>query len=703
MTALATGRLWSAGFGHGERARPAPKALALGQIRWIGALLLAAQLPQAPHLPVWIALFGMTLVVMRMWFATRDARRPDAPPTRIPSWALVLFAIVAAWFVRVSFGGHLAGRDPSVAFLFILLGIKFLEARSRRDGTLLVCLAMFMLITPFLADQSAVAALAVLPAMLLLGATLEALARDHTATPAKSALGRSLLLLLQGIPLAAVLFVLFPRLSAPLWGLPQDYAAQSGLSDTMAPGMISELSLSDAVAFRVDFDGPPPPPALRYWRGPVLTRFDGRVWSALSTRGEGRFASGAPDIRYTVTLEPSFKPWLFALELPSGPPELAGNLDDTPPGRTAILTSDQQLITRGAIAQVTRYIQRSELVNHFPATSDLDVRLARIPPPGNPRSKALAREMRERYPDDRAYAAAILTMFHDENFVYTLTPPLLPKDPVDMFLFDERRGFCEHFASAFTVLLRDAGIPARVVTGYQGGEMNPRGGYMIVRQSDAHAWTEAYIDGEWRRYDPTAAVAPNRIERGIGGSLPAGEPVPRFARLDGGWLNNIQLTLDAMNHAWSRNVVGFNQARQRELWQDLHLTAGNAPWVVGGIAAAIGLWGALVLAWMAWQRQSGERAVLLWHRACARLAAAGLPRMPHEGPFDYARRASLCWPQFAIAFSAIAESYAALRYGSAAEGAGSRDALLSTLDRAIDVLPAPAALRNATRPGARSG
>ena len=695
MTAVATGTLWSGGLG--KRARPAPNVLALGQIRWIGALILAAQLPQAPHLPVWIALFGMTLVAMRMWFAARDARRPDAPPTRIPSWALVLFAIIAAWFVRVSFGGHLVGRDPSVAFLFILVGVKFLEARSRRDGTLLVCLAMFMLITPFLSDQSAVAALAVLPATILLGATLEALARDHTSTPHEE---RDQALAAAAPPghspgrrtVRAV-----PATVRPVVGLAAGLCRavrpvrHHGAWDDQRTVVVRRRRLP----CRLRWSSPPPP--LRYWRGPVLTRFDGRVWSALPTRGEGRFASGAPNIRYTVTLEPSFKPWLFALELPSGPPELAGNLDDAPPGRTAILTSDQQLITRGAIAQVTRYIQQSELVNHFAATSDLDVRLARIPPPGNPRSKALAREMRERYPDDREYAAAILTMFHEQNFVYTLTPPLLPSDPVDMFLFDERRGFCEHFASAFTVLLREGGIPARVVTGYQGGEMNPRGGYMIVRQSDAHAWTEAYIDGEWRRYDPTAAVAPNRIERGIGGTLPAGEPVPLFARLDGGWLKNVQLALDAMNHAWSRNVVGFNHARQHELWQDLHMTAESAPWVMGAVAAAIGLWGALVLAWMSWQRQSGERAVLLWHRACARLAAAGLPRFPHEGPFDYARRASARWPQFAIAFSAIAESYAALRYGSAADGPGGHEALLSTLDRAIDVLPAPAALRNAAR------
>jgi transglutaminase-like putative cysteine protease len=690
--ALAPRWLWPWQTRDAQRGKPVAPTLSLSQIRWIGLLLFAAQLPQAPFLPAWIAVFGVTLVALRMWFATRDSRRPHATPTRIPSWALVFFALITAWFVRVSFDGHLAGRDPSVAFLYILVGIKFLEARSRRDGTLLVCLAMFMLITPFLATESAFAALAMVPALVLLGATLEALARAGTTTGARSALKRSALLLLQGIPLAAALFVLFPRLSAPLWGLPQDYAAQSGLSDTMAPGMISELSLSDAVAFRVDFDGPPPPQALRYWRGPVLTRFDGRVWSALPQRGEGTYAMGGPSIRYTVALEPSFKPWLFALEMASGPPELSGNLDDTLPARPA-LTPDQQLITRGAIAQVTRYVQQSILRSHFPAASDLDVRLARLPSPGNPRAKALAREMRERYPDDAAYAAAILKMFHDENFVYTLTPPLLPGDPVDMFLFDERRGFCEHFASAFTVLLRDGGIPARVVTGYQGGEINPRGGYMIVRQSDAHAWTEAYIDGEWRRYDPTAAVAPNRIEHGIGGSLPAGEPVPLFARLDGGWLKNVQLALDAMNHAWRRDVIGFNHSRQRELWRDLRITADNAPWVVGAVAAAIGLWGALVLAWMTWRRQKGERAQLLWHAACARLEAAGLPRQAHEGPLDYARRASARWPQFAIAFNAIAESYAALRYGAPAERPGARAALLATLARAIDVLPPAAALR----------
>jgi len=678
-----------------RRSRAIATPLTLPQIRWLGAMLIAAQLPQAPHLPLWIATFGITLVALRLWLARRDVTMRNGALARIPSWTLVLFALAAAWFVRVSYGGHLIGRDPSVAFLFILVGIKFLESRTRRDGTLLVCLASFLLITPFLSNQSPFAALVVLPAILLLGGTLDALGRDvaHGA-PWRRTLTRIGAMLLQGVPLAAMLFLLFPRLATPLWGLPQDYSAQSGLSDTMAPGMISELSLSDSVAFRVDFDGPPPPPSQRYWRGPVLTRFDGRVWSGLPQRGQGELAPEQPgEYRYTVTLEPSFKPWLFALELPTRLPQLEMSVDDDPRGAYVMLTPDRQLITRASVSQVTRYTQVSALSDHFPAASAIDVRLAMLPARGNPRTRELARSMRERYPDDRDYIAAVLAMFHDEAFVYTLTPPLLPSDPVDMFLFDERRGFCEHFASAFTVLLRDAGIPARVVTGYQGGEINPRGGYMIVRQSDAHAWSEAYVGGEWRRYDPTAAVAPSRIERGMASALPDGEPVPRFARLGDGWLKNLQLTLDSMNHAWRRNIVGFNHARQHELWRDLDITVANAPWVMAIAALAIGGWGAALLAVMAWRRRQGERAIALWQAACARLAAAGLPRLPWEGPLDYAQRASARWPQFAIAFTAIAESYAALRYGRAAERPDEHDALVATLARAVDVLPAAGSLR----------
>ncbi|MEP7329671.1 MAG: DUF3488 and transglutaminase-like domain-containing protein [Betaproteobacteria bacterium] len=660
------------------------------QTRWIGALLLAAQLPQAPHLPIWVAVTGVLLVVLRLALLLQDRSRPLSAPARIPSWALVVFAVAAAFAVRTSFG-YLVGRDPSVAFLFILVAIKFLETRSRRDGTLLVCLACFLLITPFFYSQTIIAAFAALPAVLLIGVTLDALSVDEregeTTLAWRSAIRRSGVMILQGLPVAALLFVLFPRLASPLWGLPTDFGAQTGLSDSMAPGQISELSLSDAVAFRVDFDGEPPPAGQRYWRGPVFSRFDGRTWSAGFTQFSGELtSSNAPGITYTVTLEPNFRPWLFALDLPAALPHLAN-------GVTAVLTRDQQLLLRAPVTESLRYTQVSILRDSYrafdnEATQNLTVGR------GNRRTLEFARELRAQQPDDISYIRAILTKFNQENFVYTLAPPFLDRDPVDLFLFDQRRGFCEHYASAFVLLLRAAGIPARVVTGYQGGTINPRGGYLIVRQSDAHAWAEALIDGAWHRFDPTAAVSPSRIELGLGGALPADESVPFLARLDGTWIRTVRLGWDAFNHDWRRNVVGFNHERQRSLWRDLKFDQYAAWQIVIGVAIIVFAWGALVVGWLMWKRRRQERALVLWDDLNRRLARAGLPRQPHEGPLAFADRAATRWPQFAIAFAAIGESYASLRYGAPAADR-EREALLATLERAIEVLPAPAALRSA--------
>ena len=313
---------------------------------------------------------------------------------------------------------------------------------------------------------------------------------------------------------------------------------------------------------------------------------------------------------------------------------------------------------------------------------------------GNARTLAFARDLSAQYPEPAEYIRAVLDWFNKESFVYTLAPPFLDHDPVDLFLFDERRGFCEHYASAFVLLLRAAGIPARVVTGYQGGTMNPQGGYLIVRQSDAHAWAEALVDGAWHRFDPTAAVAPSRIELGLGGALPAGEPVPFLARLDGTWLRTVRLGWDAFNHDWRRNIVGFNYDRQRSLWRDMKLDRFAAWQIMVGLAAVLFVWGALVVGWLMWKRRRQERALVLWDDLNRRLARAGLPRQPHEGPLAFADRAASRWPQFAIAFAAIGESYASLRYG-APGAAREREALLATLERAIEVLPAPAALRGA--------
>jgi transglutaminase-like putative cysteine protease len=671
-------------------ARAPGTPLSRSQLAWLAALVVLAQVPLWTHLRLWIVIAGSGLVVARMML---PADHP--PPARLRRWLLPLLALAVALSIRWDFGYFMA-RDPCVAFLYVLVGIKFVEAKSPRDGGLLMCLALFLALTQFFYGQSIIAAAIALPAVLVLGGALAAL-RDAPAatTEWKAPLAATARMLVQGIPLAALLFFVFPRLAGPLWGTPADAGAHSGLSDRMAPGSISELSLSDTVAFRVDFNGPPPPPAQRYWRGPVLSRFDGFEWSTLPQVRRGVLnTSGARAIEYTVTLEPHNRSWLFALEHPRSLPRPA--VDDpfasSPPlGDIAVLTYDQQLLATAPVTQAIRYTQRSTLADSFAARSDTDRRDNLQLPRRNPRTVEFARELKSRAASDRAFIAAVLDWFRRESFVYTLAPPLLEGDTVDAFLFDTRRGFCEHYASAFVVLLRAAGIPARVVTGYQGGEINPNGGYMIVRDSDAHAWAEALIDGAWKRFDPTAAVAPSRVERGLGAALPQGEPVPYLARLDMTWLKSLRLHWDAVNYQWQRGVVGFNLERQRDLLRDLGL-GGARPWQIVALVAAVALvWGVAVLGLARARHVRSDPAVALWSRLCRRLGRAGLPRRRDEGPLAYAQRAASRWPQWSALLQRIGETYAVLRYGPED---GTRAELIATLRAGITALPSVRTMRS---------
>ena len=645
------------------RAPRAPLALLNGtQVRWLGALLLAVQLPQAYYMPGWVAVLGMLLVVVRMALQRRSLAERDRLLARVPSYVLALMALGVAIALRYTYGIFL-GRDPCVAFLFMLVAIKFVEARTVRDGTLLVCLAMFLMVTPFFYNQSLLAAVAAIPGLVLLAAALQWLAPPGSIRGEKrlrDPLRRALRLLIEGIPLAVLLFVLFPRLSGPLWGLPSDVAARTGLSERMHPGSISELSLSDAVAFRVDFATPIPPSHSRYWRGPVFSRFDGEEWSATTGRRGARIAlsPGAATVLYTVTLEPHYKTSLFALDLPASLPQSTDPGPDDRNTELGYLTRDQQLLARIPVVHALRYTQVSMIASSYRAmpgsAGELERRENLELPHGSPRTRALAQALRAAHPDDPGYIDAVLAWFRAEPFYYTLSPPRLERDPVDGFLFDTRRGFCEHYAGAFVVLLRAAGIPARVVTGYQGGEVNPNGGYLIVRQSDAHAWAEALVNGAWQRFDPTAAVAPSRIELGLGGALPSDDRVPLLARRNEGWIRTLQLAWDAVNYDWRRNVVGFNFEQQRTLWRYLRLERW-APWqVVFGVSLLTAAWAGGLLLWFALRhRQRDDRIVLSWNALCRRLARAGLPREAHEGPVAYLQRATLRWPAFAAAFTVI--------------------------------------------------
>jgi transglutaminase-like putative cysteine protease len=673
------------------------------ELAWLGALIVAAQLPHLPSLPVWVSITGILLVALRALMLYRDRRHPGMPPSRMPQLLLAAGALALAFAVKATYG-YLLGREPCVAFLYLLVATKYLEARDRRDGTLLVCLSGFLVITPFFHSQSMLAALAGMPALLLTGATLDVLTR--TARPApidewRAPLRRAGRLLVQGIPIAGVLFLLFPRLSAPLWGLPTDHAAKTGLSDRMSPYSISELSLSDAIAFRVDFESRIPPPAQRYWRGPVLSRFDGREWTMQVQRLDGALVrTGGAWLGYTVTLEPHFKPWLFALDLPSTLPTAEVEPGSGADANIAFVTRTQQLLARNVVTQPLTYQVRSILRDRYPGDDGLDgadnLRLPHATNDPNPKTVEFARKLRDEHPDAEDFIRAVLRWFRTEQFVYTLGPTPLERNPIDGFLFETRNGFCEHYASAFVVLLRAAGIPSRVVTGYQGGEINPRGGYMIVRQSDAHAWAEALINGEWRRFDPTAAVSPSRIETGLGGALPLSDKVPIFARIEIGWLKAVQLEWDAINHGWRRNVIGFNHDHQRSLWRDWKIDRLHTWQYVALIAAFAFAWIAILLGALMWQRRRHDRARGQWQRLCARLARAGLPRLPHEGPLAYTERAAARWPRFGGSLRTIGEDYASLRYGPIAERPDNdrqRIAALERFARAVAALPGSAELR----------
>jgi transglutaminase-like putative cysteine protease len=473
--------------------------------------------------------------------------------------------------------------------------------------------------------------------------------------------------MLQALPLMLAMHLLFPRLQGALWGLPQDaYAGLTGLSDEMRPGSIRELSLSEDIAFRAHFHGTPPPPARRYWRALVLWSTDGIGW----TRGPEPRASlvyeaqDAP-LSYTLTLEPSSKPWLPALDLPVRAPPGARLrsgfvLEAAAPVRTRLSLE---------LSAHMRYRMRSL------ADSERRAGLQR-PDPISARVQELASGWRRSAHSDADVVAAALAHFRAEKFFYTLEPPLLGDDPVDEFLFETRRGFCEHYAAAFVTLMRSAGIPARVVTGYQGGEYNPAGNYLIVRQSDAHAWAEAWLpDQGWVRVDPTAAIAPERIvfgadglrrllARGVAlGGLPT-EALRGLLALDAfqSARQQLRLSWDAANAAWQRWVLGYDQLRQRELLAQLGFEDVNPLRLLGLLALLIALVMGLYVILTRRQAPRPDPVQRAYFAYCRKLAKIGLVRVPQEGALSFAERGIRQFPHLATTIHAITHLYLRLRY-----------------------------------------
>jgi transglutaminase-like putative cysteine protease len=634
-------------------AQPELTSATLRGLPWVLAALVLAAAPHVPYLPAWVSLLTLGACAWR-WSA--DRRGWPLPPRALRNTVAVLATLAVLVTYRT-----LNGIEAGTVFLVLLAGVKLLETRGSRDLTVLVFIAYFLLYAALLRDQS----LPQLP-LLLAGAVFAtaALMRVHAGAAGDSPraiLSRTGLLVAQALPLALLLFVLFPRLPGPFWGVAAGESARTGLGDEMTPGDISELSLEGTVAFRVRFFGPMPPPAQRYWRGPVLQEFDGRSWRR--TQGQAFpqqevVVSGEP-VDYQVTLEPTDRPWIFALDLPTAWPE-----------REAFRTYDFQLVAPRRLGQVSSFRLRShpEFLAGTALPRSLRNKTTQVPDDSNPRSAALGRELAARHGDPQTIATALLTTFREEEFFYTLRPPKLADNAVDEFLFDTRRGFCEHFASAFTLVMRAAGVPARVVTGYQGGDFNPYGGYLIVRQSDAHAWSEIWIEGRgWTRVDPTAAVAPERIERGLLDALPATESVPgRLREASSLWLQ-MELTWDTVNDLWNEQVVRYNATRQLDLLERLGVDEPDWRALGLGLAASVAAFFVALSAWLAWRYREPTRdwPARLHAQVVRRLRRRGLEQGPSEGPVAFLERAAASCPDLAPELRAIRQLYAGLRYGPA--------------------------------------
>ena len=592
-------------------------------------------LPQVAHLPLWCSLGAGAVLLWRGGLALNTRPLPGR------AWLLLLLALTLA----ATYATHrtLFGRDAGVTLLVVLLTLKTLELRARRDAFVIFFLGFFCMLSNFFYSQSLLTAFSMVLGLLGL---LTALVNAHMPVgkpPLLQAAKTAGWMALLGAPIMLVLFVLFPRL-APLWGVPSDaMTGRSGLSARMEIGTIAKLALDDSVAMRIKFAGEAPPQRALYFRGPVLSSFDGRQWQSLSASPPSRYAlqanlkvMGEP-VQYEVTLEPTQQPWLFVLDATAQTPQL--------PGYRNVMQDDLQWLTSRPLTDLVRYKASSHpQFTHGPLQTAPGLQAFLDLPPGfNPRTLALAAEIRRdpRYAraDAAALVQAVLERLRTGGYSYTLEPGVYGRETADEFWFDRKEGFCEHIASSFVILMRAMDIPARIVTGYQGGERNNIDNFWVVRQSDAHAWAEVWQAGRgWVRVDPTSAVAPGRIGAFQRLAAPRGVVEQAFGNFSPTLSAQLRATWEAVNNGWNQWVLNYTQGKQLKLlenigfespsWQDLSTV------LIGVIVLSSVVGGG----WALWDRSQHDPWLRLLGRARKRLDRAGLESTEATSPRQLARQ-----------------------------------------------------------------
>ena len=607
-------------------------------------VIAAVVLPQVVHLPLWCSALVAGVLVWRGTLAWKSQPLPSR-------WWLVTLLVVA---VAATFATHrtILGRDAGVTLLVILLALKTLELRAQRDAFVVFFLSFFCMLSNFLFSQSLLTAFAMLVALMGL---LTALVNAHMPVgkpPLMMAAKIAAKMALLGAPIMVVLFMLFPRL-APLWGMPSGPSqGKSGLSADMRVGTIAKLALDDSIAMRIKFEDAPPTARDVYLRGPVLSSFDGREWLPSKSLPEkmNLRVNGSP-FNYEVTLEPNNKPWLFVLDAATTAPALTGY--------ELRMTPDLQWLTNRPVTELVRYkVQSYTRFSYGPENSELSLHdYVNLPTGYNPRTLQMAADIKR----DPRFAQANTTALVNEvmqklrtgGYEYTLEPGIYGDNTADEFWFDRKAGFCEHIASSFVVLMRAVGVPARIVTGYQGGEFNQVDGYWVVRQSDAHAWAEVWQAGKqdgstvgsWVRVDPTSAVAPSRIDSlqrlAAPSSIFGGAMANLWTSTVGSDGDNPLLQLravwDAVNNTWNQKVLNYSEAKQLSLLKNLGFASPSwtdLSYILIGIIVSVSLLG---IAWTSWDKRQHDPWLRLLASVRSSLGKAGLASHASISPRELAR------------------------------------------------------------------
>ncbi len=579
----------------------------------------------------------------------------------LPDKLIIFFLTVCGLALLYSQHQGILGRDAGTRLFVTALALKLFEIKSARDLYLITYLAFIVAASQFLYEQSLLMAAYILFVCCVLLATLVYINSNKPQTGA--ALKTAAVIIAQALPMAVVLFILFPRIEAPGWLLfNEKHQAKAGLSDSMEPGSISSLGMSDELVFRVKFTGVLPPPAQRYWRGPVLSHTDGKHWTQVKDMRFGLFPDKTvfkgPPYQYTLLMEPQAKKWVFALDMPADyslPLNRNANYQlitsENPDKRVEYKITSYTEYNTGAITQ-TEYKESTQL-----------------PGEASGKIKQLVNQLHGFDSTPEQFIKYLLNHFRKENFHYTLTPPLMEAYPIESFLFKTRYGFCSHYAAAFVYLMRAANIPARVVTGYQGGELNKIGGFLEIRQADAHAWAEVWLKNRgWTRFDPTAAVAPERIEQNINikqlmsGGIFSFAPASAAAQEVFNWLKQARQLWSNVDYNWQRWVINYDNRNQSRFLSSLGISNIKVMiyWMVGIIVLTTA-----ILSWfLLHQKQKNtDQALRIYKRFCKKLAKRGLLRGTGEGVKDFADRVKIKFPEHSVDIDQITEVFIKLRYG----------------------------------------